>query len=69
MLKSARDASKLNRTTPILSAGLADWGLPRPHPGSKLDEVSIPDTIAFLRQNGLDKLADGYGVHVYMHMR
>jgi hypothetical protein len=27
--------------------------------------VSLPDTIEFLRQNGLDKLVDGYGVHVY----
>jgi hypothetical protein len=27
--------------------------------------VSLPDTIAFLRQNRMDKLVDGYAVHVY----
>jgi hypothetical protein len=64
-LKTVRDASKLNRSTPIISAGLADFGLPRFKPGSKNDAVSIPDTLAFMKNNGLDNLVDGYGVHVY----
>lgn len=65
ILKDLRDHSKLNRDTPILLAGLADWG----QPGAKVWNgklgLSLADTIAFLRQNGLDKLANGYGVHVY----
>jgi hypothetical protein len=64
-LKDMRDQSQLNKTTPILSAGLADWGLPSAKSWNKTTGVSIPDTIDFLRQNGMDKLADGYGVHVY----
>lgn len=27
--------------------------------------VSVSDTIEFFRQNGMDKLVDGYVVHVY----
>jgi hypothetical protein len=64
-LKDVRDHSKLNGKTPIISAGLADGGLPGKKPGQKLDGVSIPATLEFLRQNGLDKLVDGYGVHAY----
>jgi hypothetical protein len=64
-LKDVRDRSKLNRSTPIISAGLADGGLPGKKPGQKLDGVSIPATIEFLRDNGMDKLVDGYGVHIY----
>jgi hypothetical protein len=62
-VKEARAGSKLNHTTPIISAGLVDPGLPGPRPGQKLDGVSIPATIQFLRRSGLDKLVDGYGVH------
>ena len=65
VLKDLHDQSKLNQATPVLSAGLADGGLPGKKPGQRLDGVSIPATLAFLRQNGLDKLVDGYGVHVY----
>ena len=65
VLKELRDHSTLNQTTPIISAGLADGGLPGKKPGQRLDGVSIPATLAFLRQNGLDELVDGYGVHVY----
>ena len=65
VLKDLRDHSKLNRTTPILLSGLADWGLPGPKAWDGKLGVSLPDTIAFLRQNGMDKLVDGYGVHVY----
>ena len=60
-----RDASAANRQTPLLSAGLADPGLPGTYPGRKLDAVSIGGTLGFLRANGLDALADGYAVHVY----
>jgi hypothetical protein len=62
-LKDLRDHSEVNNTTPILLAGIADRGLPSPKAWDGLLGVSLPDTIAFLRQNGLDKLADGYGVH------
>lgn len=65
VLKELRDYSKLNQTTPIISAGLADGGLPGKKPGQRLDGVSIPATLEFLRQNGLDELVDGYGVHIY----
>jgi hypothetical protein len=64
-LKAARNHSKLNSQTPILSAGLADWGPPSPKAWNNYLGVSVPDTIKFLRQNGLDKFVDGYGVHVY----
>ena len=65
VLKEMRDHLKLNQTTPIISAGLADGGLPGKKPGQRLDGVSIPATLEFLRQNGLDELVDGYGVHIY----
>jgi len=64
-LKHVRDASRLNQMTPIISAGLADSGPPGKRPHAKTDGVSIPDTLQFLRQNGLDELVDGYGVHFY----
>jgi hypothetical protein len=64
-LKEVRDRLTVNRSTPIISAGLADGGLPGKKPGQKLDGVSIPATLEFLRQNGLDRLVDGYGDHVY----
>jgi hypothetical protein len=65
-LKDVRDHSRLNRTTPIISAGLVDA-----KDGDKLyndkkeDMVSLSATIAFLRAHGLDSLADAYGVHIY----
>jgi len=64
-LKHVRDSSKLNKTTPIISAGLADDGPSGKRPGAKQDAVSLPDTLEFLRQHGLDDLVDGYGVHFY----
>jgi hypothetical protein len=63
--KDVPDHSKLNKLTPILLAGLADWGLPSAKAWDAKAEVSLADTIEFLRQSGLDKLVDGYGVHVY----
>jgi hypothetical protein len=65
-VKDLRDHSSLNRTTPIISGGLADIGVAGTvKPGKKTNYVSIDATIQFLRQNGLDKLVDGYGVHTY----
>jgi hypothetical protein len=64
-LKDVRDHSKLNRKTPILSAGLASSGPPGKKPGWKLDGVSASDTLAFWRANGIDNLIDGYGMHAY----
>ena len=66
VFKQLRDGSKLNRATPILSAGLADPGLPSPPRSSnKQDWISIAATLEFLRRNGLDNLVDGYGIHSY----
>jgi hypothetical protein len=57
-LKDLRDHSKLNRQTPIISAGLSQVH-------STPFEVPLRDAIEFLNQNGMDKLVDGYGIHVY----
>jgi len=65
VLKETREGMRVNRATPIISAGLADGGLPGNYPQFKIDGVGIAATIAFLRQNGMDRLVDGYGVHVY----
>lgn len=66
VLKDVRDHSRLNRHTPILTAGLVDspdgdkvWNT------RKEDSVSLPATLAFLRANGLDFLVDAYGIHTY----
>jgi hypothetical protein len=66
VLKDVRDHSKLNRNTPILTAGLVDtadgdqaWN------NKKEDKVSLPATLAFMRANGLDSLVDAYAVHTY----
>jgi hypothetical protein len=66
VLKKVRDHSRLNRATPIISAGLVSAP-----DGEKLyndrkeDIVSLPATLAFLRAGGLDALVDGYGIHSY----
>ena len=65
VVKELRDHSQHNKTTPILSAGMADWGLPSAKSWNNHAGVSIPDAIEFLRQNGMDSLVDGYAVHVY----
>ncbi len=57
-LKDLRGHSKLNRHTPIISAGLSQVH-------STPFEVTLRDAIEFLNQNGMDKLVDGYGIHVY----
>jgi hypothetical protein len=65
-MKDVRDRSTLNKTTPIISGGLADIGVAGTvKQGKKTDYVAINDTLQYLRQNGLDKLVDGYGVHTY----
>jgi len=58
-LRDLRDHSKLNQRTPIITAGLVQ------KLGTKQVEVNLRDTIEFFRQNGMDKLVDSYGVHVY----
>jgi hypothetical protein len=63
VLKDIRDHSTLNQKTPILSAGLVG-GFPGKS-GGLLDAVADFDALQFLRQNGLDKLVDGYGIHSY----
>jgi hypothetical protein len=60
-LKEVRDHSRLNRTTPIISAGLVaapDGG--KLYNNKKEDMVSLPATLAFLRAGGLDALVDAY---------
>jgi hypothetical protein len=64
-LKTVRDHSKVNKTTPIISASMGNVGLPGPKSWNGDVAVSLPDAIQFLRENGMDKLADAYGVHVY----
>jgi hypothetical protein len=66
-LKDSRDHAKINQKTPILSGMSADWNMagPRKKGSGVPDAVSIPDSIAFLRQIGGDKLVDGYAVHTY----
>jgi hypothetical protein len=57
-LKDLRDRSRLNRQTPIISAGLSQVH-------STPFEVVLRDAIEFWNQNGITKLVDGYGIHVY----
>jgi hypothetical protein len=65
-LKDVRDRSTSNAKTPIILAGLV-----AAEDGGKLyntrdeDMVSLPATIGFLRENGLDALVDYYGIHTY----
>lgn len=65
-LKDVRDHSRLNRSTPLISAGLvgAKDG-EKLYNNKKEDMVSLAATIAFLRAHGLDSLVDAYGVHSY----
>ena len=66
VLRDVRDHSRLYRTTPIISSGLAIGNAPAgPSWNRALDGVSIDATIQFLRANGLDNLVDAYGVHTY----
>ena len=65
VLKQVRDHSRLNRHTPIITAGMATGSGGSWQQHLQLDSVSIPTTYAFLRAHGLDDLVDGYGVHTY----
>jgi hypothetical protein len=65
VLKGIRDRSRLNRDTPILSAGLADPGSAGLRPGIKADAVTVAATLEYLRADGLDALVDAYAVHIY----
>jgi hypothetical protein len=62
VLKEVRDNSRLNHSTPIISAGMvsAEDGA-KPYNNKKEDMVSLAATIAFLRAHGLDSLVDAYG--------
>jgi hypothetical protein len=66
VLKEVRDHSRLNRTTPIISAGMVSA-----KDGDKLynnrkeDMVGLSATMTFLRAHGLDSLVDAYGIHSY----
>jgi hypothetical protein len=66
VLKDVRDHSRLNRSAPIILAGLvsAQDG-EKLYNNKKEDMVSLSATIAFLRTHGLDSLVDAYGVHSY----
>jgi len=65
VLKDVRDGSRLNKETPILSAGLSDPGPAGSRPGAKADAVAIGATLQYLRAKGIDALVDAYGVHTY----
>jgi hypothetical protein len=64
-LKELRDRSQLNKTTPILSGTSAWWGVPNQPHYTNMSGVEMNDSLEFLRQHGLDKLVDGYAVHLY----
>jgi hypothetical protein len=64
VLKDVRDHSKLNRSTPIIIAGMGAVS-PAFARQAKRDAVSLDASIQFLRVNGADKLADAYGIHWY----
>lgn len=65
VLREVRNTSRLNVRTPIISAGLADFG----PAGGKTDlpaqAVEIGASLAYLRAHGLDGLVEAYGVHTY----
>ena len=64
VLKEVRDHSRLNRSTPVISAGMVtapDRG--KLYNNKREDMVSLLATMTFLRANGLDALVDGYGIH------
>ena len=66
VLKDIRDHSKVNRKTPVLTAGFAAYEGPEgPIKGARTDSVSTNATLDFLRANGVDELVDAYAVHVY----
>jgi hypothetical protein len=66
VLKEVRDSSQLNRSAPIISAGMVSaQDSQKLYNNKKEDMVSLSATIAFLRGHGLDSLVDAYGIHSY----
>ncbi|HTR18058.1 MAG TPA: hypothetical protein VMI52_13635 [Acetobacteraceae bacterium] len=63
VMKEVRDSSRLNRATPLISAGLADPGREGARPGP--DAVAVGATLRYLRRQGLDRFVDAYAVHLY----
>jgi hypothetical protein len=64
-LEGIRNHSQLNQATPIISGTSAWWGVPNQPHYTSMGGVSMNDSLEFLRQHGLDKLVDGYAVHLY----
>jgi hypothetical protein len=65
VIKDVRSRSKLNQHAMIVSAGLVFNEAPGAPRKARLDAVSAAATLDFMRANGLDDLADVYGVHTY----
>jgi len=67
VLKDMRDGSKLNRQTPIMTAGLGTYDQDDGYLPSwvKGDVVGIHTTLSYMRAHGLDNLVDAYAVHIY----
>ena len=65
VIKDVRSRSKLNQHALIVSAGLVFDEAPEAPRNTRLDAVSAAATLDFMRANGLDTLADVYGVHTY----
>jgi hypothetical protein len=63
-LADIRSTLSLNYMTPLISAGLADPGAPASRAG--LDAVAINTTLDTLRSDGLDTIANFYGIHFYL---
>jgi hypothetical protein len=51
VVKDVRDHSRLNKTTPIITGGLANVGLPGPKSFDNQLATGVADTITFLRQH------------------
>jgi hypothetical protein len=68
-VKRVRDQSRLNKNTPIISAGLSDVRNPKWLRRKKFDYISIEATLEYLRQQGIDDLIDAYGIHEYSNHR
>jgi hypothetical protein len=64
--KEMRDQSRVNRRTPLITFGMFDPKPPHyPTAAMQLDAVTVPATLDFLREHGLDQLVDVYGIHTY----
>lgn len=67
MVKSIRDASSVNRATPIMISGLTEPDKKYLEKGP-FDFVTIEATLEYLREFGLDDVVDAYAVHVYPNL-